>query len=148
MRDRKAHQQGSRPADVPKMGTKLPFPTGRRTRTSSDDTRPRTAFVLSGGGNQGVSQVGMLRALLERGIVPDVVIGTSAGALNGAAVAYAPNLTGVAQLAAVWEQLRAEDVFPGNRVHRAWNVVRRGTHLFENVGLASVIHHATPARSF
>ena len=45
---------------------------------------PRTAFVLSGGGNQGVSQVGMLRALLERDIVPDVVIGTSAGALNGA----------------------------------------------------------------
>ena len=43
-----------------------------------------------GGGNQGVSQVGMLHALLEHGIVPDVVIGTSAGALNGSAVAYAP----------------------------------------------------------
>jgi NTE family protein len=104
--------------------------------------------VLSGGGNQGVSQVGMLRALLEREIVPDVVIGTSAGALNGAAVAYAPNLTGVAQLAAVWEQLRAEHVFPGGKIHRAWNVVRRGTALFGNEGLAAVIHHATPARSF
>jgi NTE family protein len=90
----------------------------------------------------------MLRALLERGVVPDVVIGTSAGALNGAAVAYAPNLTGVAQLAAVWEQLRAEHVFPGGRLHRAWNVVRRGTHLFGHEGLAAVIHHATPARSF
>jgi NTE family protein len=90
----------------------------------------------------------MLRALLERNIIPDVVIGTSAGALNGAAVAYAPNLTGVAQLAAVWEQLRAEHVFPGGRIHRAWNVVRRGTHLFENTGLSAVIHHATPARSF
>jgi NTE family protein len=90
----------------------------------------------------------MLRALLERGIVPDVVIGTSAGALNGAGVAYAPNLTGVAQLAAVWEQLRAEQVFPGGRILRAWNVVRRGTHLFENTGLASLIDHATPARSF
>jgi NTE family protein len=90
----------------------------------------------------------MLRALLERGIVPDVVVGTSAGALNGAAVAYAPNLTGVAQLAAVWEQLRAEHVFPGGRIHRAWNVVRRGTHLFENTGLAALIHHSSPARSF
>jgi NTE family protein len=77
-----------------------------------------------------------------------VVVGTSAGALNGAAVAYAPNLTGVAQLAAVWEQLRAEHVFPGGKLHRAWNVVRRGTHLFESIGLAAVIHHATPARSF
>jgi NTE family protein len=90
----------------------------------------------------------MLRALLERDIVPDVVIGTSAGALNGAAVAYAPNLTGVAQLAAVWEQLRAEHVFPGGKIHRAWNVVRRGTHLFENTGLAAVIHHSSPARAF
>jgi NTE family protein len=90
----------------------------------------------------------MLRALLERGIVPDVVIGTSAGALNGAAVAYAPNLTGVAQLAAVWEQLQADHVFPGGRIHRAWNVVRRGTHLFDNDGLAALIHHSTPARSF
>jgi NTE family protein len=109
---------------------------------------PRTAFVLSGGGNQGVSQVGMLRALLEREIVPDVVIGTSAGALNGAAICYAPNLTGVAQLAAAWEQLRSDHVFPGGRIHRAWNVVRRGTHLFDSVGLESAIHHSTPARSF
>src|SRR5262245_4290809 len=135
-------------ADEPTMGTKMPFPAGFRARRASDESQPRTAFVLSGGGNQGVSQVGMLRALLERGIVPDVVIGTSAGALNGAAVAYAPNLTGVAQLAAVWEQLRAEHVFPGGRIHRAWNIVRRGTHLFGNEGLAALIHHSTPARSF
>ena len=66
---------------------------------------PRTAFVLSGGGNQGVAQVGMLRALLERDIVPDVVIGTSAGALNGAGLCYAPNLTGVARIADVWMEL-------------------------------------------
>jgi len=131
------------------VGTRLSFPTGGRADDAArDPARPRTAFVLSGGGNQGVSQVGMLRALLERGIVPDVVVGTSAGALNGAAVAYAPNLTGVAQLAAVWEQLRVEHVFPGGRIHRAWNVVRRGTHLFGNEGLAAVIHHSTPARSF
>ena len=135
-------------ADEPMMGTKLPFPAGFRARRASNESQPRTAFVLSGGGNQGVSQVGMLRALLERGIVPDVVVGTSAGALNGAAVAYAPNLTGVAQLAAVWEQLRADHVFPGGRIHRAWNIVRRGTHLFGNEGLAALIHHSTPARSF
>ncbi|HET9729736.1 MAG TPA: patatin-like phospholipase family protein [Acidimicrobiia bacterium] len=130
------------------MGTRLPFDSRGWRRGREHGSRPRTAFVLSGGGNQGVSQVGMLRALLERRIVPDVVIGCSAGALNGAAVAYSPNLTGVAQLAAVWEQLRADHVFPGGRIHRAWNVVRRGTHLFGNEGLAAVIHHATPARSF
>src|SRR5689334_9918857 len=135
-------------ADHPKMGARLVFPTGGRRRAPRRPDEPRTAFVLSGGGNQGVSQVGMLRALFERDIVPDVVIGTSAGALNGAAVCYAPNLTGVAQLSAVWEQLRSDHVFPGGRIHRAWNVVRRGTHLFESVGLEAVIHHSTPARSF
>src|SRR6516164_5937431 len=123
-----------RMADVLKMGTRLSLPPARRARRHGRRTRPRTAFVLSGGGNQGVSQVGMLRALLERGITPDVVVGTSAGALNGAAVAYAPNLTGISQLATVWEQLRTEDIFPGGRIHRAWNVVRRGTALFGDEG--------------
>ena len=45
---------------------------------------PRTAFVLAGGAALGAMQVGMLRALYERGIVPDVLVGTSAGALNAA----------------------------------------------------------------
>src|SRR5262249_49084803 len=134
-------RSAAKQADETMMGTRLSFPGRSRADAAPVSTRPRTAFVLSGGGNQGVSQVGMLRALLEREIVPDVVIGTSAGALNGAAVAYAPNLTGVAQLAAVWEQLRSEHVFPGGKIHRAWNVVRRGTALFGNEGLAAVIHH-------
>ena len=49
-----------------------------------------TAFVLGGGGVLGAVEVGMLRALLERGIVPDLVLGTSVGALNGAMVARQP----------------------------------------------------------
>ncbi len=53
--------------------------------------RPRTAFVLSGGGNLGAIQVGMLRALAERDIVPDVVLGCSVGALNGAGFALEPD---------------------------------------------------------
>jgi NTE family protein len=54
----------------------------------------------------------------------------------------------VAQLAAVWEQLRSDHVFPGGKIHRAWNIVRRGTHLFESTGLEELIQHSTPARSF
>jgi NTE family protein len=112
------------------------------------DAGPINAFVLSGGGNQGVAQVGMLRGLAERGIVPDVVIGTSAGALNGACLCYAPNLTGIARMANVWMELTTAEIFPGGRVTRAWNVVRRGTHLFSNEGLDRLIDNATPARSF
>ncbi|MGZ4190182.1 MAG: patatin-like phospholipase family protein, partial [Actinomycetota bacterium] len=39
--------------------------------------KPRVAFVLGGGGNQGAYEVGMLHALLERDIVPDLIVGTS-----------------------------------------------------------------------
>src|ERR671910_463212 len=46
-----------------------------------------TAFVLSGGGSLGAVQVGMLRALAERRVAPDLLVGTSAGALNAAFVA-------------------------------------------------------------
>lgn len=142
------HKVVLRLADVRAMGAGLAFPHGGRSRGDGPRAQPRTAFVLSGGGNQGVSQIGMLRALIERGIAPDVVIGTSAGALNGAAIAYAPNLTGVAQLEAVWTSLTAADVFPGGRLSRAWNVVRRGTHLFGREGLESIVDRASPARSF
>jgi NTE family protein len=108
----------------------------------------KTAFVLSGGGNQGVSQVGMLRALLERRVVPDVIIGTSVGALNGATIASSPTLEKVDQLEAAWLDITGEKVFPGNALRRAWNVLRRDDHLIRNDGLRSVIRMADPAETF
>src|SRR4051794_3539513 len=140
----------ARPRGPKLRGPIMRGPMVQRRRVAADEPRARriTAFVLSGGGNQGVTQVGMLQALIERGIVPDVVIGTSAGALNGAAISYAPNLTGIDRLAAAWSALTTDDVFPGGRISRAWKVVRRGTHLFTSEGLARVITDATPARSF
>ena len=72
-----------------------------------------TAFVLSGGGSLGSVQVGMLQALAERNVRPDLLIGTSAGAINAAYVAG--NGTGpdaLADLATVWTTLRRQHVFP------------------------------------
>ena len=120
--------------------------TTARSMRSPD--RPRTAFVMSGGGNQAVSQVGMLRALLERDIVPDVVIGTSAGALNGAVVATDPTVAGVEHLADVWMSIRSGEVFQGGRLARAWNVLRRDDHLFTNEGLRSILDRAHTAETF
>ena len=110
--------------------------------------RPRVAFVLSGGGNQGVSQVGMLRALIERGIIPDVVIGTSAGALNGIGGRHHPHPHGVEHIADVWLSIRTGQVFPGNRLARAWNVVRRDATSSPTTGSRELIDHADPARTF
>lgn len=116
---------------------------GRRPRGT-----PVTAFVLSGGGNYGVSQVGMLRALLERDICPDVVIGTSAGALNGAAVATSPTIEKVEELARLWAALEGDFVFPAGALRRAWNILRRDDHLIPSHGLEAVIESAQAAATF
>ena len=60
------------------------------------------AFVLGGGGHLGAHEVGMLKALVERDIRPDLIIGTSIGAINGAMVAADPTPAAVDQLAEIW----------------------------------------------
>ncbi|MCJ7439018.1 MAG: patatin-like phospholipase family protein [Acidimicrobiia bacterium] len=117
-------------------------------RAVRDRTTPITAFVLSGGGNQGVSQVGMLRALIERGHRPDVIVGTSVGALNGAVIATVPTLQKVDHLEEVWRSLRGDDVFPGNTLRRAWNLLRRDDHLIPDDGLKSLIGSVGVASTF
>lgn len=72
-----------------------------------------TAFVLTGGGSLGAVQVGMLQALAAAGVEPDLLVGTSAGALNAAWVAvHGPDGGSLAGLESVWTGLRRRDVFP------------------------------------
>jgi NTE family protein len=74
---------------------------------------PRTALVLAGGAALGAMQAGMVHALYERGIAPDLLIGTSAGALNAAFLASRPATVATAQeLATVWRGLRRSDILP------------------------------------
>ncbi|TFH35755.1 MAG: patatin-like phospholipase family protein, partial [Anaerolineales bacterium] len=68
------------------------------------------AFVLSGGGSRGAFEVGALRALLANGIQPDLLVGTSAGAVNATAIALDPTLEGVERLERLWLRMD-EDVF-------------------------------------
>lgn len=71
-----------------------------------------TAFVLSGGASLGSIQVGMLLALAEAGITPELIVGTSVGAVNGGWVASRPDTAGIEELADVWRSLSRRDVFP------------------------------------
>ncbi|MFJ5886219.1 patatin-like phospholipase family protein [Kitasatospora cineracea] len=64
--------------------------------------RGKVAFVLGGGGERGGNQVGMVRALLEAGITPDLVVGTSIGSVQGAILAKNPSLSVVAELVELW----------------------------------------------
>lgn len=75
-------------------------------------TRRKTALVLAGGGSYGAVQVGMLRALCAHGVRPDLVAGSSVGAINGAFYAAEPSASGIEKLAALWRGLRRRDIFP------------------------------------
>lgn len=82
-------------------------------RTHRPRWRDYTAFVLSGGGARGALQVGALRALIESGERPDVVVGTSIGSWNGAWLAHDPTTSGMEGLAAVWRTLTSNLVLLG-----------------------------------
>jgi NTE family protein len=87
--------------------------SGRKQAVRSERGRSGTALVLSGGGSLGALQVGMLRALFEYGVTPDLLVGTSVGAVNAAFIASRPPSAATAdRLAEVWCRLRREDVFP------------------------------------
>lgn len=75
-----------------------------------------TAFVLSGGAALGAAQVGMLLALAEAEVVPDMIVGTSVGAVNGGWLAAKPDRAGLDELADLWRGLTREDVFPTNPI--------------------------------
>ncbi len=103
-------------------------------------SKPRTAFVFSGGGNLGAIQVGQVLALLERGIVPDAVIGCSVGALNAAAIAAEPTVEQAVRLATLWKGLHREDIFPSTRRGRGpWLYIRNGVSAYADDGLRGLI---------
>lgn len=87
------------------------------------------AVVLGGGGVLGASQVGMLSALDDAAIVPDLVLGTSVGAINGAMLAAAPGRPAVDELGRLWEEMVDGDVFDGSLLSRTVRAIRTGTHL-------------------
>jgi NTE family protein len=87
------------------------------------------AFVLGGGGVLGAHEVGMLHALAESGIRPDVVLGTSVGAINGAFFAADPTLAGVERLTELWRGANLADRSPGTLFRRVTTLARSGTHL-------------------
>ena len=88
-----------------------------------------TAFVLGGGGVLGAHEVGMLAALAERSIVPDVVLGTSVGAINGAFYAAEPAPAGVSRLIDLWRASAGAELSAGEVLRRVTTLARSGTHL-------------------
>jgi NTE family protein len=106
-----------------------------------------TAFVLGGGGLLGAHEVGMLRALSEAGIRPDLVVGTSIGAINGVLVAADP--AGAAgRLGRMWQGDELRLAFSEKLWSRAFRLVRSGTHLYSLEPLSRLLTSALPGDTF
>jgi NTE family protein len=97
------------------------------------------AFVLGGGGVLGAAEVGMLRALLEYGVAPDLIVGTSIGAVNGVLVAADPTLAVTERLARLWASPEARAVY-GDLPHRQLARIVRGGHLHSPEPLRDLLH--------
>src|SRR5690242_13023860 len=104
----------------------------------------KTAFVLAGGGSLGAVQAGMLKALTRRHIVPDLVVGASVGAINGAYYAGEPNEQGIARLESMWLNLRRADVFPLSAASSILGLFGKRSYLVSPEPLRSVIETAIP----
>ena len=107
-----------------------------------------TAFVLGGGGHLGSAEVGMLKALIEHGITPDLVVGTSIGAVNGAFVAADPGPPAVARLEALWRSADRSGVLSRSVLAQARNLVRTGVAIHSADGLRALLDRHLPVTEF
>jgi NTE family protein len=107
----------------------------------------KTAFVLGGGGVLGAHEVGMLRALADAGIAPDVIVGTSIGAINGAFVAADP-AGAPARLRQIWQGDAVRLAFSGTLWGRAVRLASSGTHLHAIEPLRDMLRATLPAADF
>lgn len=103
--------------------------------TTLVDQHQPVAFVLTGGAGHGAVQVGMLQALAAAGIVPDLLVGSSAGALNAVAYGSSPTPAGLQRLVDAWRGARRGDVFPLHPSDLLPAMLGRRDHLISPLGL-------------
>lgn len=81
----------------------------------------------------------MLLALADEGITPDLIIGTSVGAVNGGWIASRCDPDGIRALGDLWVSLTRQDIFPTHLVAGALGMLGRRSHLVPNSGLRRVL---------
>jgi len=95
--------------------------------------------VLSGGASLGAIHVGMLLALADHGERPDLIVGTSVGAVNGGWLASRPDVAGIRGLGDLWISLSRKDIFPSHPIAGAMGMLGRRSHLVPNTGLRRLL---------
>lgn len=104
--------------------------------------------MLGGGGLRGASEAGAAKALAEFGFRPDMVFGTSIGAVNGAVLSSGDFAEMAAQLEEGWRGLASTGVLRERLAGRVSNMVRHRTHLHSNEGLRELLNEWLPHRTF
>ncbi len=104
----------------------------------------KTAWVLGGGGLRGATEVGMAKALAAKGVRPDLIVGTSIGALNGVVLASAPVEQSVERLTLMWEQMEASSLFGESLFKRIRHLFDHWTHFHTNEPLTELIERWVP----
>lgn len=102
------------------------------------------AFVLGGGGNRGPLEVGALQVLLEHDSRPDMLVGTSAGAINAAFLALDPTLPAALELGEMWKKVDKDQVFHGNRLTMLWRFLTGKDSLYSSDHLQRLIEQNMP----
>jgi len=104
----------------------------------------KVAFVLSGGGNRGALEVGVLLALLEHKIRPRILVGTSVGAINAAAMAMNPTLEGAHWLEDRWRRVTRKAILPDSYLSMVRRLVSGESGLFTNKQLKAYLEYQLP----
>ncbi len=108
---------------------------------------PKHAFVLAGGGSLGAVQAGMLAELVAAGRSPDLIVGVSAGAINGAFLAHEPTVSAMDRLSALWGRVRTRDILPVSIGSLLALIGRRG-YLAESHGVRRLLERELPFSEF
>jgi NTE family protein len=103
------------------------------------DVSESPTFVLSRGGNLGALQVGMLQALVECGVRPKMIVGTSVGAINGAFLASHPGMPGMAEISTFWSSLRRRDVLGVRAAALIGGLLAHRGYLFDSTPMRRVL---------
>jgi NTE family protein len=105
------------------------------------------ALVMGGGASLGATQVGMLRSLIERGVRPDLLVGTSVGALNAAFMGQRFDVDQLDKLQEIWSDVTREHIFPGvNFLSLARMISGNRRYLASRKGLEELTETYLPAK--
>lgn len=111
-----------------------PPSTAPQAAASTPKAKPVIALALGGGAAKGFAHIGVIKALEAQGIVPDIVIGTSAGSLVGALYASGKSGFALQEMAIPFDKWQFID----------WGIPNRG--LMKGEALSRFVNSAVGGR--